>query len=124
MVSAKMLTQIQMMIIFDSIAKQFSVIQRSGRDENVNMVQYHFTSIVLDRLIQDRIGLGLSCNKGIGIETKNLLGSLLYLMITLSNKNNLSDYINEYYPNFGKDGNYKKIETIIKEYDMIMKDSR
>jgi hypothetical protein len=110
-------------LIFNSLTDQFSIILKSGKDENISMVHYHFFSIVLESLLKHKIGLDLFSNPHIGKETKNLVGALLHLTIFPSDERRLSDYVLKYYNPIIGHSEVDQVKAILKKYDIIMNDS-
>lgn len=107
-------------IILNSLSDQLSIIRSSGKDKSMDMVHYHFTSIILEDLLDHKIGLDLISNPDIGKESQNLISSFLHLLIAPSGERNLSDYFKKHYETIIVPHVYKHWNDTMREYDTIM----
>lgn len=105
-------------IVLKSISDQLLIMRRFIREPDILGLIVPF----IDSLCADRLGLNLSQNRIIGKETRDLMGSLLNLVVVPTGEKSLSDYIIRYYPR-----EYREIEPrkdITRIYDTIMEDLR
>jgi DNA-binding MarR family transcriptional regulator len=115
----KLLQAIINRIILDSFSEQISACR-----EGAKMVGLHTNFIVpvIDSLVGDNIGLNLFSKPLIGMETKNLVRSLLNLFVIPSGEENLSTYTKKYFPKYPENPKFKPREDVLKRYDAILKE--
>lgn len=103
-------------IIIKQVSKQLALIQ------SADLMRYHMIIPTLNFLTDNQLGIDLIQNRIIGNEVKDLLGSLLNLVVIPSGEKNLTNFVERYFAMHPDYHIIKQRKNETGPYDEIMRD--
>ncbi|MGH9975084.1 MAG: hypothetical protein ACRD8Z_04525 [Nitrososphaeraceae archaeon] len=102
------------------ISKQISLAQHNRTSSDCDALTFHLVLPILNSISSNRINIDLLEHKYIGKKTKDLLVSLLNLIVVPQGEKNLTSYVDRYFTRYPECRNIAPRNDEIKKYDDIM----